>query len=278
MTMQLRPLLALPLALGVLACDEQTGAERAFRSDSDLSAEVVTIEYDVDFPPVLVTSYQLSGTAEEAFAAAGFDALLEGAGEPLDEGFLSLELEGVHPLSAGPYFDGKFLVARAAGQAAEVPVAASRFSISIDGVEPATTEVVFTIADDADPEDIEVWEDDYGAVPPPPAPIESIQYELVGADGNSTVCTAGIAQPIQIDFEQFGAEKAQLDVTIADECVEILEAAATDGPSEAFFVRCDPGTTTAAVRKIPGLHKLSNVTLKRGVISATGEPAEDLAG
>ena len=273
--MQLRPLLALPLALGVLACDEQTEAEPAFRSDSDLSAEVVTLEYEVDLPPVLVTSYQLGAAAEEAFAAAGFDALLEGAGEPLDEGFLSVRLEGVHPLSGGPYFDGRFLVARAAGQAAEVPVVASRFGISIDGVQSATTEVFFTTPDDVDPEDFAVWQDSYGAAPPPPAPVESIQYELVGADGNTTVCTADITHPIQIDYEHHGAEKAEIEVTIADACVEILEAAASDSPPEAFFVRCDPGTTTAA-RKIPGLHKISDITLKRGVINATGEPAEDL--
>jgi len=276
MTLQLRHLVALPLALGVLACDGQTEAEPAFRSHSNLSAEVMTLEYDLDFPPVLVTSYQLSATAQDAFAAAGFDAPLDGAGEPLDESFLSVRVEGVHPMSGGPYFDGKFLVARAAGQAAEIPIAASRFGISIDGVQPATTEVFFDLADGVGPEDIEVWETDYTAAPPAPAPVESIQYELIDADGNSTVCTANVAEPIEIDWSRH-LEKIQLEVTIADTCVELLEAAASGGPPEAFFVRCDPGTTTAAT-KIPGLHKISDITLKRGVVEATGEYAEDLAG
>lgn len=281
MTSRLRPLLTLPLALGMLACDGQTEAELGFRSQADVTSEPMTLELDVDLANAQITSFQLSTLAFEGLQAAGAYALLDAVGEPtLEDGFIAMTLEGVQPI-AGSHVSEGFIIVRHASQANEAPIAASRFGISIDGVGIATTDVVFDAPEDVSVFDFLVWQDNTGTAPPPVAPVapvETIQYELVDADGNATVCTAEVSSAekgIQIDYRSDGDDRAQLSVTIAPDCLEVLQGVAAAGkPSEAFFVRCDSSTTTAAT-KIPGLHKISDVTLKRGVIRATGEPAED---
>ena len=277
MTSRLRPLLTLPLALGLFACDGQSEAELGFRSQSDVTSEPVTLELDVDLANAQITSFQLGTLAFEGFEAAGAYALLDAVGEPtLEDGFIAMTLEGVQPIAGSNVSEG-FIIVRHASQANEAPIAASRFGISIDGVGIATTQVVFAAPDDVSIFDFVVWQDSAGTAPAaiaPVAPVETIQYELVDADGNATICTAEVSsadEGIQIEYRPDG-ERARLSATVAPDCLEVLQAAAAAKPSEAFFVRCNASTTTAAT-KIPGLHKLSDVTLKRGVISATGEPA-----
>lgn len=283
MTSRIRPLLTLPLALGLFACDGESEAELGFRSQSDVTSEPMTLELDVELANARITSFQLGTLAFEGLQAAGADALLDAVGGPtLEDGFIKMTLDGVQPI-AGSHVSEGFIIVRHASQANEAPIAASRFGISIDGVGIATTQVVFDAPEDVSVFDFLVWQDGAGTAPAsvapvaPVAPVETIEYELVDSDGNATVCTAEVASAekgIQIDYRPDGDDRAQLSVTVAPDCLEVLQTAAAGKPSEAFFVRCDSSTTTAAT-KIPGLHKVSDVTLKRGVIRATGEPAED---
>lgn len=127
--------------------------------------------------------------------------------------------------------------------------------------------------------ELEPWlADDLGAAPTASSPVESVQYVMVAVDGTVTTCSAPAprVEELTLGFTPIESNpaRAQLAVNVAGSCAAVLEDAADRSPPDAFFVRCDETTMSTIV----GVHKVTDVTLKRGVFSVSGEPDIDIIG
>lgn len=260
--------LALTLALPLLACDQpDSGGREESRSASISAVQGATVRLGVELEPVRVTSYSIGGALAEALSEQGFEALLSGARTGSEDGLLVLRLDGV-ALPRPANIDEAFVEVHRDDEVLAYPYKQFKFQVNIDSDGRPTTDLVLHAA--YEDGDFALWHDPLGSAPPPPVPpVETIEYELVTADGTSTTCRSETAPVDQLSFgfTPIKASTGSFAFDIADDCADVLEAAADDNPPNAFFVRCDPTTTTASI----GTHKLSDVTLKRGVISATAE-------
>ncbi len=269
MTTSIRLPLALTLALPLAACDQPDNDHSAqFRSASSMSAPGTTVRFGPELDSVRVTSYSIGGALQQALVAEGFDALRSGAQGTDQDGQLVPHLDGVALPGAAASGEG-FVELRRDDEVLEYPYKQFKFQVNTSGDGLPTTVLVLDSAADPD-EGFALWHDPLGtAAPPPVQPVANIEYELISRDGTSTSCSADTLPVDQLSFGftpiKFATGRFSFD--IADTCADVLEAAADDSPPHAFFVRCDPTTTTAST----GLHKLSNVTLKRGVFSGVAD-------
>lgn len=263
-----RPLLALPLALPLLACEPGTSDDPQFRS-INASESVATARLGLELPSVRVTSYSVGSGLEDALDAEGFDALLAGAEGIAADAPLVLRLDGVVPLVPGDV-DEAFVQLRRDDEVLDYPYRQFKFQVDFTSTGRAVTELVFDASSQDDDDDYQLWHDDVVVAAPPIAePIETIVYEVVAADGTSTTCRAEVqaTEPLGFGYTQIENATGRFEFEVADDCAEVLQAAADNGPPEAFFVRCDAATTTAGI----GMHGVGSITLKRGVIHAVGE-------
>lgn len=266
MFLSFRPFLVLPLALPLLACQPDSSDDPHFRN-LNAPGSVATARLGLELPSVRVTSYSVGGALGDALDAEGFDALFAGAGEAAADAPLVLRLDGVVPIVPGD-IDEAFVQLRRDDEVLDYPYRQFKFQVDFTSTGRAVTELVFDGSSQDDDDDYQLWHDDVAVAAPPIAdPIEAIEYEVVATDGTSTTCRAEVQATEQLSFGYTQIEDAtgRFEFEIADDCAEILQAAADSGPAEAFFVRCDE--TTIGI----GMHGLGNITLKRGVIHAIGE-------
>jgi len=144
------------------------------------------------------------------------------------------------------------------------------FTVKIDPDGHATTQLVLDTTASSSGPTYDVWISSQDVQPAVADPIAAVEYELVATDGTRTTCRAELDadDSLGLGYSESDDGVGPFRADILPGCVEVLETAAASKPSEAFFVRCDRSTTTAAI----GVHKVHDVTLKRGVIRAVGEP------
>lgn len=265
-----RTLLPLALPLLLLACDQGT-PDPEFRSINSFAApSTTTVRLGNDLDPVRVISYSVGGDVADTLNAEGFDGLLAGAQQADLNAQLVLRLDGIAPLDPADTHEA-FVQLQRDDELLDYPYRRFNFKVDVANSGQPFTEIVFYASSDGDDDDYTLWHDSGGVVAPQPAdPVEAIEYELVGANGTITTCRADVPlDDLSLGFRSIEGTTGYVEFDIADACVDVLEQAADSGPAEAFFVRCDRSTTTATA--IGGMHKLTDITLKRGVIKATGE-------
>ncbi len=269
MTARPRPALALALALPLLACDQGGLEPQPFRSTPTLTAPATTVRLGVDLDPVRVTSYSIGGALADALSEDGFDALLAGAAGPAGESQLVLRLDGVNPVAPAD-IDDAFVQLQREDEVLDYPYSQFNFKVEVDSSGQSVTVLVLAAAAEDGGDDFTPWHSSSPtSAPPPGEAVETIEYEMLAADGTSTRCRA---EPPPVDQLSLGYTRIEgttgvFEFEIAEACAGVLEAAADSSPPHAFFVRCDRTTTTASI----DMHKLSDVTLKRGVITGVGE-------
>lgn len=275
MSSRTRTLFALPLTLCVLACHEGGPDETRLRSLS--GDDDTTVRLGLDLEPVLVTSYSLSHATADALDAAGFDTVLEGSAGTVDEALVSLRFDGV---ALPPVKPGEEALAQLqrGEEVLDVPYSNFNFKVVIGNDGNAVTEILLQQAD-TDEAELELsLADDLGAAPTAPGAVEAVQYVMVAVDGTVTTCSAPAprAEELTLGFTPIESDpaRAHLAVNVDDTCAAVLEDAADRSPPDAFFVRCDETTMSTIV----GVHKVTDVTLKRGVFKASGEPQLHVAG
>lgn len=270
MTPHFRPSLALTIALPLLACDPgSVESSEQFRNQSTSATGGTTVQLGAEQAIAIVSSYSVGGELENALSDEGFDALLAGAQQADVDAQLVLRLDGVALPSPAASIDGAFVQLRRGDEVLDYPYKQFKFKVEWSHSGHAVTELVLDAAS-ADGDGFTLWHDGLAtSASPPPGPIETVEYELVDADGNSTTCRAEAAPVDQLSFgfTPIKGATGRFDFDIAAECADIIEAAADSSPPDAFFVRCDSETTTASV----GMHKPTDITLKRGVVTGTGE-------
>lgn len=264
--MRLCHFLTLPLALSLLACDQSGPESQRFRS-ADVAVEpAATVRLGTGLESVRVTSYAVGGAIADSLSEEGFDALLAGAEEADEGAILVLHLDGVAPLRPAD-IDEAFIELRREDEVLALPYKQFKFQVSVSSSGQAATELVL-IGELQDDTDYSLWHDPLGAaeLPPPSDPVEAIEYELIVADGTVTTCSPDVlpVEQLSFGFTPIKGDLGRFGFDITDECAEVLEHAAESSPPDAFYVRCDATTTTQI-----GMHKVADITLKRGVVSAT---------